>query len=253
MITITLVGTGNVAKHLFDAFLALNNVTVIQVVGRNKKALTHFEKHAPTTTDFKKINPSDVLIIAISDDSINTVSQLFTNYRGLVCHTSGSVPLNDLKSNRKGVFYPLQTFTVGKKIDFKTVPICIEAKNKEDEKLLERLAKTLSKKVYHITSEQRKPLHLAAVFVNNFTNHLYHIGENICTEHKIPFDLLKALIMETAHKIQTLSPKESQTGPAKRNDTRTIEEHLNQIQDKDQYEIYGLLTQSIQKIYGKKL
>jgi len=138
----------------------------------------------------------------------------------------------------------LQTFSKEKEMDFSTVPFCLEAENKEDYLLLEKIAKTIGRKIYSVNSEQRKALHIAAVFVNNFTNHLYTIGNDICEKHQVPFEILQPLIQETSEKIKTLSPKKAQTGPAIRNDKKTIKSHL-ELLSKEQQEIYKLITQAI--------
>ena len=170
----------------------------------------------------------------------------------MVVHTSGSSALAVLDNkNRKGVFYPLQTFTKGKKVDFTPIPICLETENEQDYQLLENLGNCISKKVFQINSEQRKSLHVAAVFVCNFVNHLYQIGNEICEANQIPFEVLHPLIQETAQKILELTPKEAQTGPALRNDTKTIQKHLDFLSDENYTTIYKLLTQSIQN--GNKL
>ena len=135
---------------------------------------------------------------------------------------------------------------------FKTIPICLEAQNDTDYKTLETIAKSVSNSVNNINSKQRKALHVAAVFVSNFTNHLYQMSADICAENELSFDILKPLIQETANKIMTLSPKDAQTGPAKRKDTQTINEHLSFLTDENQKEIYKLLTKSIID-NGKKL
>ena len=164
----------------------------------------------------------------------------------MVVHTSGSVAMNSLNNNgRKGVFYMLQTFSKNKIVDFSEVPFCLEAENEKDYILLELLANLIGKKVYAINSEQRKALHIAAVFVNNFSNHMYKIGSDICAENNVPFAILEPLIKETASKIETLSPAEAQTGPAIRKDQRTINEHLALL-NKQQQEIYTTVTKSIQ-------
>ena len=162
-------------------------------------------------------------------------------------HTSGATSLDVLDAkNRKGVFYPLQTFSKNKEIDFSIVPLCLEAENTFDFRVLETVAKSISNAVFAINSDQRKALHVAAVFVNNFTNHLYHIGKEICGEHQVPFEILRPLIQETAEKINTLDPVDAQTGPAKRNDTNTIAAHLDYLTNENQKNIYKLITQSIQ-------
>ena len=142
-------------------------------------------------------------------------------------------------------FYPLQTFSKNTEINFKTIPICIEAEEENDLKLLQKLGESISKKVVNISSNERAQIHLAAVFVNNFVNELYHISEDILKEKGLDFELLKPLISETAKKIEMLSPAKSQTGPAKRGDTATIEKHKSMIKHKLQKKVYKSLTKSI--------
>ena len=253
MIKIVLLGTGNVATHLFNAFQNNDNIDVVQVYNRSHKNLDAFKK-TNTTTSISKLKEADVYIIAISDDSIPELSKKLQLRKKLVVHTSGSVPLETISNqNRRGVFYPLQTFSTNKSVDFKTIPLCLEAEFNDDLILLEQLANAISDSVYHINSEQRKALHIAAVFVNNFVNHLYQKGEEICLEHQVSFDILKPLIQETAAKIMTLPPKESQTGPAIRNDKKVLQQHLGDLHSTTQQEIYKLLTKSIQQIHGNKL
>ena len=249
-----LLGTGNVATHLFNAFQKAKNIDVVQVYNRNKKGLSLFQKHTKTTTHLSKLITADVYIIAISDDAITRFSESLPLKNKLVVHTSGSIPLENLsKHNSQGVFYPLQTFTKGEDIDFLNIPICIEASSAENEKMLVLLAESISENVNLINSKQRKALHIAAVFVNNFVNHLYTIGEDICDTNQVSFDILKPLIQETANKIVNLSPTKCQTGPAKRNDKKVIDSHLLALQSKNKEEIYKLITQSITKKYGNKL
>jgi len=254
MIKVVIIGAGNVASHLFDAFYAAENISVIQVYNRGQKKLSYFENKTNITTSISKIMEADVYLVSVSDDSINSLSKKLQFNNKLVAHTSGSVAINQISNhNRSSVFYPLQTFTAGKTVDFKEIPLCIETSTKKDLLLLDTLAKSISDNVYCIDSTQRKALHIAAVFVNNFVNHLYQKGEEICKENNVPFDILKPLILETAKKVSELSPLESQTGPAKRNDNKVIEKHLSDLNTTTQQEIYTLLTKSIQETYGNKL
>ncbi len=254
MIKVVILGAGNVATHLFNAFYLAENIDVVQVYNRSQNKLNYFESKTATTTSLSKIIDADVYLISISDDSINSLSKKLQFHKKLVVHTSGSIPINELSNhNKKGVFYPLQTFTLNKRIDFKTIPICIEAEEISNFKTLEILANSISDNVYSINSKQRKALHLAAVFVNNFVNHLYLKGEEICNEHNVSFEILKPLILETAKKINTLSPLESQTGPAKRNDKKVINQQITDLKDNTQQDIYKILTKSIQETYGNKL
>lgn len=257
MIKISIIGSGNVAQHLITTFQNLeflnNEIELIQVFSRKQESLTHLLHPEKIITNYGDLQEADLYIIAVSDDAIETVSNELPFKNRLVVHTSGSFALTLLnENNRKGVFYPLQTFTKGKSVDFKNIPICLEAENATDYQLLDKIAKIISDKVYAINSEQRKALHVAAVFVNNFTNHLYAIGNEICIENQIPFDILKPLMQETVDKVMTISPNEAQTGPAIRNDEKTISIHESFLTHENQLTIYKTLTQSIQE-NGKKL
>jgi len=251
MIKVVIIGAGNVASHLFDAFYTAEIVSVIQVYNRGQEKLVAFKNKTSITTSISEIMDADVYLISISDDHINSLTKKLQFNKKLVAHTSGSVAITEISNhNRSAVFYPLQTFTSGKTVDFKAIPLCIEATEKKDLILLKSLAESISDNVYHIDSTQRKALHIAAVFVNNFVNHLYQKGEEICKENNVSFDILKPLILETAGKISELSPYDSQTGPAKRNDNKIIEQHLSHLNTGTQQEIYTLLTKSIQDTYG---
>jgi predicted short-subunit dehydrogenase-like oxidoreductase (DUF2520 family) len=253
MIKITIIGSGNVAQHLIDAFAKSNAVEIIQIFSRTQKQISPLLDSSKITNDWNTLAEADLYIIAVSDDAIASVSSQLPFENRLVVHTSGSAPLTSLDDkNRKGVFYPLQTFTKGKAVDFKTIPFCLETQFESDYSLLEKVARSISDSVYKIDSHQRKALHVAAVFVNNFTNYLYQLGNDICQENHVPFDILKPLILETAEKLLTLSPKDAQTGPAKRNDISTIEAHESFLSNENQSTIYKILTQSIQN-HGKKL
>ncbi len=257
MTKVVLIGSGNVAQHLIKAFeeakLQGTDVELVQVFSRNPANVTPIISWNLVTSDLNNLKEAHLYIICVSDDAIEAVSAELPFKNRLVVHTSGALPINSLhENNRKGVFYPLQSFTKNKPIVFKQIPICIESENPTDFYLLQKVGKALSDKVIAINTEQRKALHVAAVFANNFTNHLYGIASKICQENQVPFDILAPLIQETAEKIQTLSPNEAQTGPAKRNDQKTIKTHLDFLKEAHQKEIYQLLTQSIQE-NGKKL
>jgi predicted short-subunit dehydrogenase-like oxidoreductase (DUF2520 family) len=253
MIKIVLIGSGNVAHHLIEAFAKSKKVEVIQVFSRQKEGVSHLLDSNKITDDYNNLAEADLYIIAVSDDAIAKVSSQLPFKNRLVVHTSGTVSINSLDSkNRKGIFYPLQTFSKNKAVDFNQIPICLESENDSDYELLEKVAQSISNTVFKINSEQRKALHVSAVFVNNFVNHLYQMGNEICEANKVPFEILKPLILETANKVMTLSPKEAQTGPAIRNDKQTIASHLDFLLDENQKNIYKTLTQSIQN-NGKKL
>ena len=253
MIKIVLIGSGNVAHHLIEAFAKSKIVDVTQVFSRQKESVSPLFDSNKITDDYNNLAKADLYIIAVSDDAIATVSSQLTFKNRLVVHTSGSVSLDVLdKKNRKGSFYPLQTFSKKKAVDFSQIPICLESENDSDFELLDKVAQSISNTVFKINSEQRKALHVSAVFVNNFVNHLYQMGNEICEANKVPFQILKPLILETANKVMTLSPAAAQTGPAIRNDKQTIASHLDFLLDENQKNIYKILTQSIQN-NGKKL
>ncbi len=246
MIKITIIGSGNLAQHLISAFSNNINIEICQVFCRNKSIISHLLNAEKIVSDYNDLLIADLFIIAVSDDAISEVASKIPFSNQLFAHTSGSFSMNDLDSkNRKAVFYPLQTFSKNKKVDFLEIPICLETETKSDYQILEKVAKSISKKVYKIDSNQRQSLHVSAVFVCNFVNYMYQIGNDICEENKVDFEILKPLIQETANKILLLSPSEAQTGPAKRNDNETINKHLKLLSNENQKDIYKLLTKSI--------
>ena len=253
MIKISVIGTGNLAQHLISAFQLSDEIELVQIFARNRDKILDPSYSEKIVYVFEELIPVDLIIIAVSDQAIADVSSKIPFKNSLVVHTSGTISLDALSdSNRKGVFYPLQTFTQNKKISFTEIPICIETENATDFQLLEKVAKSISDKVFAINSEQRKSLHVAAVFVCNFVNHLYHIGNSICEDNKVDFEILKPLILETANKILEMSPKVAQTGPAKRNDQNIIQTHLEFLMDQNQRNIYQVITNSILE-NGKEL
>lgn len=253
MYSIIILGTGNLAQHLCHSFSEVSSINLIQVFGRNTETLKKLSTYAETCSNPNEIKDADVYIIAVKDDAIAKVSQSLTSKKGIVVHTSGAVEMDAIESVNSGIFYPLQTFTKGKAIDFKSIPICIEAKQSSALQVLRILGEAISETVYEITSDQRKKLHLAAVFANNFTNHLYSISEDICLQEGLPFELLQPLILETAKKVQSITPKEAQTGPARRDDKKSIQNHLSLLKDKKQTELYILFSEAIKKVYEEEL
>lgn len=252
MITVSIIGAGNVATHLFKAFSKTKTVSVKQWYSRDLNKISSFKNKVEIVADLNGLAEADIYIIAVSDDAISSVSEALPFKDRLVVHTSGSVGIYDLdKKNRRAVFYPLQTFSKEAKVDFKQVPICIETIGKKDYPQLKSLAEALGSPHYRVNSDQRKALHLAAVFVNNFTNQLYRVAHEITESEGVEFDILKPLILETAQKVQTMSPYMAQTGPAKRNDKKTIQRHLKQLKNEQHKAIYNLLTNTIKKTHGR--
>ncbi|GJM32773.1 MAG: hypothetical protein DHS20C18_17740 [Saprospiraceae bacterium] len=250
-----MIGSGNVGHHL-GLHLVDSGLDVLQVYSRTEAKAQPLAGLIKTTytTNLEQINPTaDLYLLAVSDSAIAEVAKALSfssTLSPLVVHCSGATPQTVLSEQfeRFGVFYPLQTFTKERVVDFKQIPICIDANTVDDLKLLEHLAMQMGCPVYPINDEQRAVLHLAAVFVNNFANHLFHIGEQILSKDQLPFDLLRPLIQETATKVMQASPAERQTGPAIRGDQVTIQRHLQALETWPIYrEVYELFTKSIQK------
>jgi predicted short-subunit dehydrogenase-like oxidoreductase (DUF2520 family) len=249
--TITIIGAGNVATHIGRALLN-KGFEINQVYSYSKHNAFELanELNAMPCDDIKYISDeSDIYIVCIKDDYIKEVVQQISFKSKVVVHTSGSIPMNVLDQfENHGIFYPLQTFSKEKDVDMKNVPFCIEANNNETKTTLLELAKGLSNNVNEINSEQRKKIHLAAVFACNFSNYMYTISENILKQDNIDFNIIKPLILETAKKIQNKKPFEMQTGPAKRKDNEVIDNQMEQLVNQPDYQdIYKLITQSIIK------
>ncbi|MDO5968210.1 DUF2520 domain-containing protein [Flavivirga aquimarina] len=253
MISVVILGSGNVATHLFKAFSTADDIVVNQWYSRRIDAINSYKNDVEIIDDLSLIKDADVYILAVSDDAIAELSSQLPFENRLVLHTSGSVNVYDIdKKHKRGVFYPLQTFSKDAEIDFAHVPICIETIDKKSYPVIKNLALAIGSPTKKVNSDQRKVLHLAAVFVNNFTNQLYRIGHEITESQSAEFDLLKPLILETAKKVQDLSPFKAQTGPAKRNDKNTMNKHLKLLEDQHHKDIYQLLTTSIQRTHGRK-
>jgi predicted short-subunit dehydrogenase-like oxidoreductase (DUF2520 family) len=253
MQTISFIGSGNLAWHLAPALDNAGFVVkeVYSRKARHAEALTGrlYQAEVKATLDFST-SPSSIFIVAVNDESISEIArEIILPDDAVLAHTSGSVPLTDLQfaaTPNVGVFYPLQTFTKNKKIDFKQTPIFIESVNHETEIVLTTLAKGISNQVRKIASEERKALHVAAVFASNFTNHMLTLSKEIMQQNGLEYDWLEPLISETMNKSLQLGPEAAQTGPAKRGDLEILENHLTFLQnDKAVAEIYRVISQHI--------
>ncbi len=248
-----MIGAGNVAWHLSHA-LKNASLEIVQVFSRrmNKAKELGLAIEAPFFSEIKKINPNtDLIILAIHDDAIHKVAHQIREIVGWetpIVHTSGATPSLDTSEGLEGIFYPLQTFSKNKAIDLHEVPMCIRGSSTKLEKELIELGEKISDHVTIISDHERAVLHVAAVFVNNFTNHLYSIGRDIVNEENLDFNLLHPLIKETVDKLKFSDPKEAQTGPAKRGDEETIKRHLDYLNDKKQWQnLYSLFSTLILK------
>lgn len=249
---VSFVGTGNVAWHLAKA-LKNAGVEIGDVFSPTKANAEIFasEFGCKTVEQLNAFAICDLLIIAVPDSKIAELSPKIDLQETLLVHTSGITPMSSLGGrNRFGVFYPLQTFSKKRAVNMSEVPFCIEANNENDYRALIELAAKLSKTVKRVNSHDRKVLHLTAVMVSNFTNHLYGLAHEILEAGDLSFDFLKPLIKETALKASDVHPTEAQTGPARRKDFSTLEEHLEMLKAfPENREIYKLLSEQIIKKY----
>ncbi|MGL4595938.1 MAG: Rossmann-like and DUF2520 domain-containing protein, partial [Bacteroidia bacterium] len=226
---VTLLGSGHVAHHLFAA-LTQAGAEIVEVYSRTPAHARALAKRAQAhpCSHIQKLNTtSDVYILALRDDALaDVIAAMPLPENGLVLHTSGSTAMNALdRFVMHGVLYPLQTLSKNKALDFRTVNLCLESSNAKSKKQILAIGKALSDQLHWVSSEQRLSLHVAAVFACNFTNHLYALAEGLMNEHKLPFSLMHALILETATKASTQSPQRSQTGPAIRSDQKILKKH----------------------------
>ena len=252
-IHINIIGAGNMAYQLTQAFHNHPEVQLQQLYNRSELSPEFDAFEIEKTHHLSTLRPADVCIIAVKDEAIAGISKKLPFENQLVVHTSGNTSIEAIDSkNRRGVFYPLQTMNKQTIVDFTKVPFCLEAENTNDFCLLQRLASLLSTKIYTLNSYQRRVLHLAAVFMNNFSNHLVYISQQICKENEVPFEILQPLLAETFVKLQNTSAYDAQTGPARRNDFLTITNHLAMLDNNNYKEIYNIITKSIINTYGRK-
>lgn len=250
---ITLIGSGNVATHLGAAFKNAGH-TMVQVYSPDIQhaALLAYHIKAQAINSLQQIDPAtDVFVIAVKDDAIDELSAQLAPFQTLILHTSGSTDISTLikHTGTAGVFYPLQTFSKSKEVNFSEVPLCIEGSDEASLKQIKELAQTVSNRVQQVNSADRRILHLGAVFACNFPNYLYAIAQQILARHQLPFDLLRPLIMETAEKVQQQLPADVQTGPAVRNDTISMNKHLEMLENNPGWQqLYELLSQGIIKM-----
>jgi len=247
---VVLVGAGKLANHLGPHLKKIGH-DVVQVYNKTlSKAQNLAEKlSADAIDDLRNVDENaDIYIIAVSDDAIAQIAKELNFVNGVVAHTSGTTGMEVLSGlDNYGVFYPLQTFSENAELDMHQVPVIYEANNEHALSKLRHLAMDISNKTAFLNSDERKQLHVSAVFANNFTNHLWAVAQNILERNNIDQSLIVPLINETVNKIQSNPAKNMQTGPALRGDDTTTNEHLLALKDHPiQKGIYELLTHSIQ-------
>lgn len=248
---VVLVGAGNLATNLGKALFRAGH-EIVQVYSRTAASATALAEtlNCAYTTDLHEVvRSADVFIISVKDSVLASVATVLQEgrERQLFVHTAGSMPMDTLPLTRRAVFYPMQTFSKSKEVDFSVIPCFVEAKEEADLQLLKALASTISDTVYELDSENRKYLHLAAVFCCNFANHCFSLGAELLERHgHIPFSVMLPLIDETAAKLYSMSPRAAQTGPAVRWDTNVMDAHLQLLADSpEMQQIYELMSKSI--------
>ena len=252
-----MIGAGNLATQLSLAFHE-NGIEISQVYSRTIKSAKALavKVNASFTNSSKDIErKADLYVFALSDKALQPMLDKLSVPIGKVVHTAGSIPVVVFENYAEiyGVFYPLQTFSKQRKVDFSDIPICIESNNMEFHEDLIALAQRISKSVHVINSDQRKQLHLAAVFTCNFTNHMYCIGQKLLDEKDVDFELLKPLIAETAQKVLQLDPLSAQTGPAVRFDEEIMSSHEKALKNTPDFQkLYRFVSESIYKMHKGK-
>ncbi|WP_143959551.1 Rossmann-like and DUF2520 domain-containing protein [Litoribacter populi] len=250
---IAIIGTGNVAWHLASAFEDAGH-EITEIYGRSiEKAEKWTERvyqgEATDSLDFTD-SKAEIFVLAVSDSAISEVAdEIILPEESILVHTSGSVPLEILgysSAAYTGIFYPLQTFTKGKEVDFQQVPILLESDDQQTLLILKKLARSISPLQYVVKSKDRKALHIAAVFASNFTNHMVRIAEEIMHRQGLDFEMLKPLIIESMTKTLEMGARRAQTGPALRGDMDTLESHHQFLNYNETIaEIYRLVSQDI--------
>ncbi len=247
---VVVIGSGNVAEILAGAIAASEYVPV-QIFARNRERGEYIAGKVGCgwTDDPKSLAEADIYLISVSDTAVGPIARTLDFGGSVVAHTAGSVSIDELSgcSEHTGVFYPLQSFTAGRSLDLHGVPFFIEGSSDRAVESLRDLGDALSGRVIEIRSEERKRLHLAAVFVSNFANHMFALGENLLEEYGLSAEWIKPLMRETADKaLQASSATTVQTGPARRNDLETQRKHLELLQDWPRMQqLYKMISQSI--------
>lgn len=250
---IAIIGAGNVATHLAKACHQAGH-HILAICSRKLENAQRLASAISTTClaldHLANLPEADFYLISTSDTAIASIVEQWPENRrnGIVAHTAGSIPLDVLEAlkSRVGVIYPLQTFSKERNVDFQKIPCFIEGDSPATEQQLIQLAQSITKLVQPLSSEQRKVLHVAAVFACNFVNHLYDIAVGIAQEQGINPDWLQPLIEETAAKVANLSPHAAQTGPAVRGDQGVLHKQSEMLEHKPELQqLYQLLSQSI--------
>ena len=252
---VALIGAGNVATHLGVALQRAGH-EVLQVFSRTEASASELADRisVPFTVSLADVcRDADIYIVSVKDAVLEEVAAALVKGReeALFLHTAGSMPMSvwEGRARHYGVLYPMQTFSKCRELDFSLIPCFIEANGEQELRMLRALAESLSRNVREATSEQRKYLHLAAVFTCNFANHMYALGAQLLEAHGLSFNAMLPLVDETARKVRELSPREAQTGPAIRYDENVIGKHLALLADNPpMQELYEKISRSIHEL-----
>ena len=248
------IGAGRLADQLMPA-MQHAGCHILQVYNRNidhAAALADQLVNSKAVSDFDDIDKdAHLYFLTVSDDAIKSIADKLVSHKitkGVIVHCSGMMGLDVIPAERKAVFYPLQTFSEHFDVDWTNTPIIITSLHNDIIADLETLARKISLAVYIMSDEEKSQIHLAAVFANNFSNHMLTLAEDICASSHIPFDILRPLIRTTIEKAMIHGPSGSQTGPAARGDENTIEKHLQLLSEKPELaEVYKVVTRSIRE------
>ena len=254
---IILIGAGNVGTHLGTA-LSRSGHHIAAIYSRTEahaQKLANMLDTSWTTALNGFDRDADVYLFAVKDDALPELIRMMPETEGIWVHTAGSLGMQVFEGhkNRYGVFYPLQTFSRERQVDFSQIPLLLEASDSQTYRLLEELAACISKRILEVSGEQRARLHVAAVLACNFTNHLYALSSQVMKQAGLSLDLLHPLIQETTQKAIEHPPESVQTGPAVRYDQKIIQKHTELLSFAPKIrEIYKTLTNSIYRMYKSK-
>ena len=238
---VVLIGRGRLATNLEHALLTAGH----EVVSVNSRTLESLPFEA------------DVFIVAVKDAALADVIRSATKGREnqLFVHTAGSMPMDLFEglTAHYGVFYPMQTFSKERMVDFNDISVFLETNDVVSMERLKKLAATLTTHIYELDSEGRKHLHLAAVFACNFVNHCYALSAEVLAAKDLPFSVMLPLVDETAQKVHEMAPKDAQTGPAVRGDQNVMQMQANMLADHPAVkQIYEALSNDIMRVASEK-
>ena len=248
-----IVGTGNLANHLLPQLSVESGFNVYVKGNSPEKTQSFIHSFGGSVFDSKTIGSIRLpVILCVPDSEIQNAAAQISSFASCIIHCSGSTEINVLKeyTDSAGVLWPVQTFTSGRSVSWKHIPLCIESTNQIATDFISKIISILAGPVCELSSSQRQKLHLGAVSMSNFTNQLATLAESYCLQNELDFKLLLPLLNETASKLEALAPEIAQTGPARRGDSDTIQKHVQLLnENKALQEVYTLFTKQIEERY----